>query len=309
MKLKKLFGFIVTFSLLCGLVFPFGEIISANASELDFADQAFIEFVREDTDYNGNINYTKSPLYNQNLVPHGRIYSFTVAGVQGYALLVEFVGETQTFYEVTEVFYNEQSPFALCDGLPVYITRNSYLQYKNNAFYNLKNNAVLTQTEINEQVSKGFTYSGLWGFEESTETINYATKETTSYYIPREIPFYVGPAESTCASTAGGVLIGYYDRFYENLIPNFQAYYNFNGVIVYKTTTGETANVITQLYNLMGGELEHQGATFSEFQYAMDTYVSTKVIIMIQRTSSLGVVLILVNISSPFKQVSRSHYS
>lgn len=57
-----------------------------------------------------------------------------------------------------------------------------------------------------------------------TETIYYSWKDTTFYQINTSFPDYYNTNSSltnTCANVAGANIIGYYDRYYDNLIPDY----------------------------------------------------------------------------------------
>jgi len=249
-----------------------------NPLPLDLADQCFLDFISTATDYKGEIKYTHSPLYNQNLKITGRQYDFTIGNVKGYALLAEIKGVNETFYEVEELFNEKESPFKNCKGLPVFITHRVYLDYKNNAFYNVIDNAPVSETLVAELAYKGFGYYGGGAYVEKIQTVSYSTKTTESYSIPYDLPNYFGRVNEVtgCANTAGAIVIGYYDRFFENLIPNYKSYIKVGKIIRYKTGTDEVLDLVEQLYQLMGTDVAHLGTTFTEFQNGMSRYVTDK---------------------------------
>ena len=278
MKNRKTLGVILALGILSMSALPMGKAIVTKAESLDPADQSFMDFILSDTDYKGEIEYTHSPLYNEELEVNGRQYDFTVGGVEGYALLTEIQSINKTFYEVEELFYNKQSPFEECEGLPVYITHQVYLDYKNNAFYNLADDYFVADEIIDEYAYKGFGYFGSGTFVEQVQTVNYSSKTTETYSIPYDLPNYRGSVdgETGCSNTAGAVLIGYYDRFHENLIPNYKSYVQVGSVVRYRIGTPEIFDLVEQLYVLMGTDVNHLGTTFEEFQNGMSQYVSGK---------------------------------
>ncbi len=119
-------------------------------------------------------------------------------------------------------------------------------------------------------------YCGSGGYVEKSESINYAWKDSSDQdCIKYELPNYTVSANKTsCASTAGAILIGYYDRFYEELVPNFTVYYTFGTGIVYKSLSFETQAVNDELYDLMETDVGGAGTTFNGFQKGMNTYVA-----------------------------------
>ena len=119
------------------------------------------------------------------------------------------------------------------------------------------------------------TYCGSGSVTEQSETINYATKESVEYQIKSEIPDYHGNIGGTsCANMAGAVVIGYYDRMCEELIPNYQAYRKLGSAIIYKMQGAEVDSVIERLYTLMGTDTSGAGTTFNGFQNGMKAYVN-----------------------------------
>lgn len=278
MKDKKILGLILALGIISTFALSVGQVITTNAASIDVADQSFLEFILSDTDYEGEIKYTHSPLYNEELEVNGRQYNFIVGDVEGYALLTEIHSTDKTFYEVEELFYNKQSPFDECEGLPVYITHRVYLDYKDDMFYNLVDDNIIENAVVDELSYNGFGYYGSGTFIEQVQTVSYSTKSTESHTIPYDLPNYFGVVNEVtgCANNAGASIIGYYDRFYENLIPNYKSYIKVGSVVRYKTGTAEVFDLVEELYELMGTDVNHLGTTFSEFQAGMLQYVTNK---------------------------------
>ncbi len=118
-------------------------------------------------------------------------------------------------------------------------------------------------------------YCGSGGYVEKSESISYARKESDEYSIKYDLPDYTVSANKTsCASTAGTILIGYYDRYNEDLIPNFTVYNQIGVLFKYKSLTFETVAVNDELYDLMETDVGGAGTTFKGFQKGMQTYVA-----------------------------------
>ncbi len=279
MFLKKFIALFVTLSLTLCAVLMSGQILFAKANTVDEQDTVFLEFVREDTGLQ-QIDYVSTQLFDEELTPNGRQYVFTVGGVQGYALTSKvFVGE-QAFYEVEELYYNAPAPFADYQGAPVYITFKTYLDCVNGVFYDLSNNrAVVSQELIDQLAYKGFGYMGnpSGDYTSTTEYVDYSTKTTDAYSFPYDAPDVIGSYNgSNCANNAGACIITYYDRFFENLIPNYQSYTLFLGQIVYNDFSVEIDALKDTLKNYMAVDGVTQGTTFSGFQQGMERYVEEK---------------------------------
>lgn len=64
----------------------------------------------------------------------------------------------------------------------------------------------------------------------STEYIDFASKQTEEYVFPYNVPYYYSTTLSNaCGPIGGGIIVGYYDKYYENLISNYTAYYTASG--------------------------------------------------------------------------------
>lgn len=239
---------------------------------LDNADIAFLEFMNTDCD----ISYTRRPLYNENLEQSGWQYNFDVDSTYGFALIAAINENDMQLYEVEEVYYEQHSPFDTCTGLPIYITFRQYIQYKDNCFIDLSSGSKLTEELIIKAANIGFGYSGSGNTTEISETISYASKTENIYSIKGDLPKYFGVAGATnCANVAGSVVVAYYDRFCENLIPNFEVYRTFGTAISYKLMTTEISDLILTLKDLMGTDINQTGTTFTGFQSGITQYVNS----------------------------------
>ena len=126
----------------------------------------------------------------------------------------------------------------------------------------------------------GFEKQGYCGNGEATEltqTINYDHKETTVVEIPNGMPFYDISGDTTgnskCANVAGAVILGYYDRYYEELIPDYKSYTKLGTRVIYKSLGVEVENVINSLYSLMGTDKWQAGTTFEGFNNGLEEYI------------------------------------
>lgn len=129
-----------------------------------------------------------------------------------------------------------------------------------------------------EKVYDSFDYCGAEIFEDRTETIIYTRKEIAAdYSIQYDLPNYTGKlGETGCANIAGAVLIGYYDRFNENLIPDYKVYKKLGASFSYKAPNEIIIAVMAELHDLMLTDVGKKGTTFPDFQTGMNKYVSQK---------------------------------
>lgn len=108
-----------------------------------------------------------------------------------------------------------------------------------------------------------------------TDTVYYARKEDNDMYVnPLRLPlYYATDIENACCITAGGAVIGHYDRKYEELIPNHTAI-QFMGQTAYAGYDSEVKSMHQQLYQLMGSTSE--GTTVAGYKKGMTSYVQNK---------------------------------
>lgn len=265
--MKKIIGAILLIGI--SATMPFAKYHAAKAETLDSADMAFLEFMGIED----KISYERYPLYNECFESSGWQYNFKLENTYGFALIAEICENDLQSFEVEEVYYEKTSPFALCKGIPIYITFNQYIEYKDGCYFDLSSGAELSQATIDKAVEKGFGYSGSGNTTEIRETLNYSSKTENLYTMKGNLPNYSGVEGGTnCANVAGGVLVGFYDRFCENLIPNFQSYRVLGTTIVYKSSTDESTKVIADLNNLMETDNNQLGTTFTGFESGMVKY-------------------------------------
>ncbi len=106
--------------------------------------------------------------------------------------------------------------------------------------------------------------------------IYYTTKENPSYhYLAARCPEYTyAPAVGCCASIAAGNLIGYYDRFDENLIPDHKSGTAIRETYLYTIQDAGVKAVIDKLYEYITGD--GYGATEEQFKDGVTRFCNEK---------------------------------
>ena len=118
-------------------------------------------------------------------------------------------------------------------------------------------------------------YCGSGDFIEESETIYYSKKETTSYNMKGDVPSYQRQSDNSgCAVVAGAEIIGYYDRFCEELIPNYKSYIQLGPIFSYRPVCMDTQAVMEELFALMGTDVATGGTTYDGFHKGMKSYVN-----------------------------------
>ena len=108
-------------------------------------------------------------------------------------------------------------------------------------------------------------------------TVNYSNKTTDIVTTTNEAPdYYANPdLSNSCGPTAGGIVVGFYDKYFENLIPNYTAYYTANGRYRVKDKVYIPA-VMQELYTLMRTNVDDVGVSEAECKNGLKTYVEQK---------------------------------
>lgn len=121
-----------------------------------------------------------------------------------------------------------------------------------------------------------YDYSDGIALAAESETINYARRETITYELPYGVPTY-SPAsmENACGPVAGTIIVGYYDKYFENLIPNFTAYFAVNGRYRGMSTT-YVVPVMQEIYTLMRTNVDDVGVSETDCLNGLETYVENK---------------------------------
>ncbi len=274
--MKKI-AFIIT------ILAVFATAIIFNAPGVAFAqisaaecDRLFVETIDGLLDYeesnDAQIISTKEIVYDIYLEPLGYLYLFSVNSESGYAIAIYY----ENNYEVTEIYFNTVNPYGEYEGLYIYVSTFIYLVYNDGAYRDIN-----TGIEINEDIIEllaEVAYCGGDSFTYTTESIYYTYRSENSYDMVRRHPAYIGfdGITNACAPITGGNIIGFYDRYYENLIPNFIPGTLMGQHYLYKLQDANVNQAIVNLYNYMETNSNGQGTTIPQFRNGMITYCSSK---------------------------------
>lgn len=123
------------------------------------------------------------------------------------------------------------------------------------------------------------SYRGASGLVTTTDTFSYSTKTTESYFINSSVPAYYDTANRnyTCAPVAGANLIGFYDRYFPNLVSDIATGYargtRYSYYVMERYET-QLQSLINDLASRMG--TDSSGTTLNEFETGMTSYVASK---------------------------------
>ncbi|MEG2453915.1 MAG: hypothetical protein RSB20_03520 [Clostridia bacterium] len=149
------------------------------------------------------------------------------------------------------------------------------------------NNTANASAELNNSENEIYytgdpNYGDARGYTTSTETINYATKQSVGYLINSSFPNYFNTNSSlnnTCANVAGANILGYYDRFYDTFIPDYTpGYQGTNNYIYYGMSVNQAKkqSVIDSLYLSMSTNNPNAGTSQAQYRAGLYSYVNSK---------------------------------
>ena len=204
------------------------------------------------------LELTGAPLYDCGLDESGRVYSFTLGGSEGFAVLLRRGGD----YEVEELYFDAANPYA---GVrcPVYAGFMKYLGYEAGTFRDLLSGLPVYGWDR----FGGNTYSHSGSLE-----LTYSRRALASDTVAGYLPMYTRCSyPNSCAPIAGSVVIGYFDRYFETLIPGYSAYANG----AYRGQTEATQAVADDLYFRMRTNV-NGGTSYADFVAGLRSYAAAK---------------------------------
>lgn len=247
--------------------------VSAQVSA-DECDRLFAEtmdgFLEDQGQGDTSFTVHKTLLYDVTLDTLGYLYTYEIEGESGYTIIVNNSG----VYEVTESFFNA-APYANITGLAVYVLPFVYWEYVDEHFVDLETGVVLTDEMVESFLEDAYLGSG--NVTNVGEEVHYSYRSEVTNELSRLWPNYNETKENGCASAAGGNIIGYYDRYFDNLIPDFTpGYYDaFDNKYEYYPKNQAVSDVIDTLFTLMQTD-EYTGVTVANFRSGLTSYVNSK---------------------------------
>ncbi len=121
-------------------------------------------------------------------------------------------------------------------------------------------------------------YNGASWEKTVTESISYAYKDEETNSINGALPQYYSTTgyTNTCANVAGAIVLGFYDKTYDNLIENFTSTRVYRDKIFYSAQTQAVQQTIIQLYEDMETNTHEGGTTIDGFKNGLKKYVNRK---------------------------------
>lgn len=271
---------VAIFLMLALIISALGGTVAFAQVSLEECDRCFqtaISGLLESDDVGSNkVNAVRKPVYDIELQQLGYVYDFDLISGSGYAIIICDDGN----YIAQEMVTSSESPYTNVgeNEFCVYVNSMTYLKNVDGKFYNIETSTQLSAEEIKLLSDNAIIYKASSGldFESVSVTVNYQTRTTDSKSLSRGIPNYTSPGglESACAAVAASNLIGFYDRYYEDLIPNHAAGYDAYGFFLYNYADSYVYDAIRELYSDMDGSAK--GINETNFKSGMKKYCAKR---------------------------------
>lgn len=269
---KRLFVALILLAILISLFSTTAIAFACPLNNDDF-DIVFLETTKELYDTDADELYltaNKEPLLDIRLNPLGYVYDFYINGSSGYAILILIDDEII----VAEYALDVVSPYSDMSGNRIYVNYLTYLREDQGEFYVMPNNTRLPTVAIEALTAKAYCGNGSITYSE--EYITYISKNVNKKNLTIRHPSIVevGGLSNACAPIAGANLIQYWDRFCENLIPNYTSYTILNNQYLYKSDPANLDNIVIALYTDMSTNVNNAGTTETQFKNGLRTFCS-----------------------------------
>ncbi len=138
--------------------------------------------------------------------------------------------------------------------------------------------SALAETEI--YYAEDYSNTGDYTSVYLEERIDFATYTETSNFVSANFPdFHKNDNSLTnaCAPVAGSNVLGFYDRWCDNLIPDYTAGMYLGDIFAYYDMSFQVKKkdaLIANLYSLMGTNTVNAGTTKSQYTYGLTAYIN-----------------------------------
>lgn len=107
-------------------------------------------------------------------------------------------------------------------------------------------------------------------------SIEFARKDDEEFVIKGGLPKYSDRSDriNTCATVAGAIVLGYYDKTYDELIDNFSSARVIRDKVLYATQSKVVDDVVARLYVTMKTNITEGGTTIGNFKKGLQEYVN-----------------------------------
>ena len=241
---------------------------------------AFTSIMNEMRDEQGfdyeSYTFEKAALYNTSGGISGYCYDFTLDGQQdGFILMVKVDIESETYFEVTEIFPETKSPFYGNAGVNIYPTFTKYVTLINGGYYNLLTGVEISFENVIAMEEAGFGFSGTYSWNAWFEYVDYTTRTITKDEIAIGLPgLFMEPSlgSDACVPIAGSNIIGYWAYYKPNLTPGVAVAFTYGSAFFWNITAPVAQGISNELYVRMGTNTTGRGTTIAQFKTGIESY-------------------------------------
>ncbi len=273
---KKLLALCMTFALILSVAGGITAFAEVSLEECDRCFQTTVNGFLEQDNVDGNrIRAERKPVYDIALRQLGYLYEFEIVTGNGYAVIICDDGNyvAQEFVPQSESPYKSVAETELC----VYVNSMTYLKYSDGKYCDIETSAEISQENLETLRADAIVYkqTALSSTHE-TVTIRFISRTPESKSLSRKVPCYYNPGDlnSACAAVAGTNIIGFYDRYHEELIPNHTAGFESYGYYFYNYADSYVYDAMRKLYSDMNGTAD--GISETNFKNGMQKYCEEK---------------------------------
>lgn len=272
--MKKL-SFIFIFTVIvCMLAVGVGAGVAFAAVSEPECDEVFKTTLEELlTTENAEDTYfasSKKILYDLDMESLGYIYAFTANGIPGFAIVINSYG----IYECVEIYFDATNPYSSAteDDVCIYVNLLTYWLYRDGVYYDVLKNEDVPNLVVENAREKAY-FSTTSSTPAVAEYIYFTYRSEVNHRMVNRHPELITNV-SSCVPTMGANIIQFYDRYSENLIPNYVPGTTIQTIYRYKRTSDETNQVVLQLASDMG--TTSTGTTISKFSVGMNKYCNDR---------------------------------
>lgn len=271
---KLVFALLLTALLVASTISGISAFAYVSLEDCDRCFRAAASAMLDGDDVEGShISAVRKPVYDVNLQHLGYAYEFTVASGDGYAIVIC----DENGYTAREFYPSSASPYAQVgkDELCVYVNNMSYYKAYESEIYDIASGEKLSEQAV-EILKKDAVYyqgSDIVTPERTTVTVEFKYRDLDGYDMGLNTPrFWGNNLSGGCAAVAGGNIVGYFDRYYEDLIPNHTAGFDTENGYNYYFADHAVFSVIDKLYADMKGTAN--GISEANFKSGINKYCS-----------------------------------
>ena len=129
---------------------------------------------------------------------------------------------------------------------------------------------------VDNEMTFADSYNGASLENSEKVSIAFAYKEDSEIKIDGGLPNYCDRSTRTnsCANVAGAIVLGYYDKTYDDLIENFSSARVIRDKVLYAAQNVVVDDVIARLYITMKTNITEGGTTITNFKNGLQEYVN-----------------------------------